>query len=177
VARRDWWNGTGDYDDPGSPLSRRLELVQGQFRNSSVGLEKVPDGPHVRTLLLVGRHGPYAGDTHEGTVPVASQVVKYQMDDSTVVGFEIEPGPGFQSAGAKEFVGQVRKAVEPTVEAAKAVLDRVKEIKPDGVEVKFGVKVTGEANWVVAKAATEGNFEITLSWESASVGSAASAAP
>ena len=29
---------------------------------------------------------------------------------------------------------------------------------------KFGVKVTGEANWVVAKAATEGNFEIKLNW-------------
>ena len=95
---------------------------------------------------------------------MVSQVVKYQLDDSTVVGFEFEPGPGFHQAGAREFVGQVRKAVEPAVEAAKAVLDKVKEIKPDGVEVKFGVKVTGEANWVVAKAATEGNFEIKLNW-------------
>jgi Trypsin-co-occurring domain 1 len=97
-------------------------------------------------------------------VAVGSQVVMYQLDDSTVVGFEFEPGPGFHQAGAKEFVGQVRQAVEPAVEAAKAVLEKVKEIKPDGVEVKFGVKVTGEANWVVAKAATEGNFEITLNW-------------
>jgi len=96
---------------------------------------------------------------------VASQVVKYQLDDSTVVGFEFEPGPGFHQVGTKEFVGQVRKAVEPAVEAAKAVLEKVKEIKPGGgVEVKFGVKVTGEANWVVAKAATEGSFEITLKW-------------
>lgn len=95
---------------------------------------------------------------------MASQVVKYQVDDSTVVGFEFEPGSGFHQAGAKEFVGQVRKAVEPAVEAAKAVLEKVKEISPDGAEVKFGVKVTGEANWVVAKAATEGSFEITLNW-------------
>ncbi len=99
-----------------------------------------------------------------GVVAVASQVVKYQLDDSTVVGFEFEPDQGFHQAGTKEFVGQVRKAVEPAVEAAKAVLEKVKEIKPGGVEMKFGVKVTGEANWVVAKAATEGNFEITLSW-------------
>jgi hypothetical protein len=101
-------------------------------------------------------------------VPVASQIVKYQLEDSTVVGFEIDPGPGWHQAGAKELVGQVRNAVTPAVEAAKAVLDKVKEIKPDGVEVKFGVKVTGEANWVVAKAATEGSFEITLTWESGS---------
>jgi hypothetical protein len=101
-----------------------------------------------------------------GTVPVTSQIVKYQLDDSTVVGFEIEPGPGWHQAGTKEFVGQVRNAVTPAVEAAKAVLEKVKEIKPDSVEVKFGVKVTGEANWVVAKAATEGSFEITLTWDS-----------
>jgi hypothetical protein len=96
--------------------------------------------------------------------PVATQVVRYELDDSTLVGFEVELGQGFREAGTKEFVGQVRKAVEPAVEAAKTVLDKVKEIKPDGVEVKFAVKVTGEANWVVAKAATEGSFEITLTW-------------
>ena len=101
---------------------------------------------------------------------MSSQIVKYQLDDSTVVGFEVEPGPGWHQAGAKEFVGQVRNAVGPAVEAAKAVLDKVKEIKPDSVEVKFGVKVTGEANWVVAKAATEGSFEITLTWEPGSEG-------
>ena len=97
---------------------------------------------------------------------MGSQIVRYELDDSTTVGFEFEPGPGFHQAGAKEFAGQVRKAVEPAVEAAKAVLEKVKEIKPDGVQVKFGVKVTGEASWVVAKAATEANFEITLTWES-----------
>ena len=35
---------------------------------------------------------------------------------------------------------------------------------PDSVEVKFGIKVTGTADWLVAKAATEGNFEVTLKW-------------
>jgi hypothetical protein len=95
---------------------------------------------------------------------VSSQVVTYQLDDSTVVGFEFDPGPGWRQAGTKDFAGQVRKAVTPAVEAAKAVLEQVKGIAPDGVELKFGVKVTGEANWIVAKAATEGSFEITLSW-------------
>jgi hypothetical protein len=104
---------------------------------------------------------------------MASQVVKYQLDDSTEVGFEFDPEPGFHQAGAKEFVGQVRKAVQPAVEAAQTVLEKVKEIKPDEVEVKFGVKVTGEASWVVAKAATEASFEITLTWK----GTAAPSAP
>jgi hypothetical protein len=81
-----------------------------------------------------------------------------------VVGFEFEPGPGWHPAGAKEIVGQVRDAIIPAVEAAKVVLDKVKEARPDRVEVKFGMKVNGEANWLIAKAATEGSFEITLCW-------------
>jgi hypothetical protein len=103
---------------------------------------------------------------HAGrAVTVASQIVRYQVDESTEVGFEVEPGPGWHPAGANDLVGRVREAVAPAVEAAKVVLDKVKEAKPSGVEVKFGVKVTGEANWIVAKAATEGSFEITLTWK------------
>jgi Trypsin-co-occurring domain 1 len=101
---------------------------------------------------------------------VPAEVAKYQVDESTVVGFEFYPQPGWHPAGAEGIAGQVRDAIGPAVDAAKAVLDRLKEAKPDKVEVKFGVKVNGEANWLVAKAATEGSFEITLSWEPGSVG-------
>lgn len=52
----------------------------------------------------------------------------------------------------------------PAVEGARAVLEQVKEAAPDKIEVRFGIKVSGTANWLVAKAATEGNFEITLVW-------------
>ena len=93
-----------------------------------------------------------------------SQVVTYQVDDGVTVGFEIEPVAGFVPCGVEEIAGRVREAVEPAVSAARAVLGQVRELSPDGVEVKFGVKVTGTANWLVAKAATEGNFEVTLSW-------------
>ena len=102
--------------------------------------------------------------TGERTVTVASQVVRYRVDESTVVGFEVEPGSGWHQAGAKEVAGRVREAVEPAIEAAKVVLEKVKDAKPDEVEVKFGIKVTGEANWIVARAATEGSFEVTLTW-------------
>jgi Trypsin-co-occurring domain 1 len=93
----------------------------------------------------------------------AGQVVTYAVGDGVVVGFEIEPVEGFVPAGADEVAGRVRSAVEPAVAAARAVLGRVRELSPDGVEVEFGVKVTGTANWLVVKAATEGNFEVTLS--------------
>lgn len=106
----------------------------------------------------------YAVGTVEGMVTVASHVVRYQVDESTVVGFEVEPGSGWQQAGVREVAGRVREAVEPAIEAAKVVLEKVKVAKPDEVKVKFGIKVTGEAKWIVARAAAEGSFEVTLTW-------------
>lgn len=95
-----------------------------------------------------------------------SQVVTYALDESTTVQFEIEPTAGFRPVGnAEEIVGRVREAAGPAVEAARAVLERVREARPAEVEVKFGLKVSGTANWLVAKAATEANFEVTLTWK------------
>ena len=91
-------------------------------------------------------------------------VVSYVLDDGTVVRFEFEPNAGFRPAGPDEIAGRIREAVAPAIEGARAVLEKVKEAAPDGVEIKFGIKVSGTANWLVAKAATEGNFEITLTW-------------
>ncbi|MGH3928663.1 MAG: CU044_2847 family protein, partial [Pseudonocardiaceae bacterium] len=89
-------------------------------------------------------------------------VVGYTLDDETVVRFEIEPSADFRPAGPDEIVGRIRAAVAPAVEGARAVLEQVKQAAPDVIEVKFGIKVSGTANWLVAKAATEGNFEVTL---------------
>jgi hypothetical protein len=94
-----------------------------------------------------------------------SQVVTYEVDDRTTVRLEIDPAQGFQPAGPGEIAGRIREAITPAVEAAKAVLDKVKETRPDEIEVKFGVKASGQATWLVAKAATEGNFEVTLTWK------------
>ena len=96
-----------------------------------------------------------------------SQVVRYTVDDGAVVEFEVEPPEGFEQASADRVVGKVREAIGPAVEAAREVLDRVKAAGPREVEVKFGIKVSGTMNWMVAKAATEGNFEVTLKWQPA----------
>lgn len=97
---------------------------------------------------------------------MASQVVTYRVDDSTLASFEIEPPEGFHPASGGEIAGRVRDAVGPALEAAKAVLDKVREAKPAHVEVKFGVKVSGGASWLVARTMAEGNFEITMTWAS-----------
>ncbi|GHI86613.1 CU044_2847 family protein [Streptomyces xanthophaeus] len=93
-----------------------------------------------------------------------SHVVSFALDDQTTVGFEIETDDNFHQVGAGTAVARVRDAVQPAVEAARTVLDQVAEMKPGEVQLKFGIKVNGTANWLVAKAATEANFEVTLTW-------------
>lgn len=99
-----------------------------------------------------------------GVLLVTTQVVTYQLDDSTKVRFEVEPVEGFRPAGAGQIAGRVRDAVEPAVDAAKAVLDKVNEVRPDEVEVSFGIKVSGGADWFVARTAGEAGFEVKLTW-------------
>ena len=109
---------------------------------------------------------------------MASHLVTYLAGDDHAVVFEIEPLAGFEPAGLGDVLGRVREAVEPAVIAAREVLAQVRRLGPDGVEVKFGIRVSGTATWVVVKAATEGNFEVTLSWAGERTGApAAGAAP
>ncbi|MBK6870732.1 MAG: hypothetical protein IPG94_04845 [Kineosporiaceae bacterium] len=91
----------------------------------------------------------------------------YTLDDGTVVHFEYAPGEGFRPTSAKDVVGRIREAAAPAVEAAKVVLEKARAGGPDEVEVKFGIKVTGSANWLVARAATDGAFEVTMRWKHA----------
>lgn len=95
-----------------------------------------------------------------------SEVVRYELDGATEVLFEIEPANGFRPAGAAEIAGHVREAVEPAVRAARAVLEQLKNTSPDEVEVKFGIKVSGKANWMIAKASSDANFEVRMLWRS-----------
>ena len=70
-------------------------------------------------------------------------MVSYELDEDTTVQFEIEPSAEFRPASPDEIAGRVREAVAPAVEAARAVLDKVRATAPDEVKVKFGVKVSG----------------------------------
>lgn len=91
--------------------------------------------------------------------------VSYELGDGTKVRFDTDPVAGWRQVGAEEVIGRIDDAVAPLVAGASVVLGKLKTIQPDGIELKFGVKVSGTANWVVAKAATEANFEVTLTWK------------
>lgn len=99
-----------------------------------------------------------------GGIRLDSQVVAYEVDPQTTVQFEVEPVDGFSPVSSDASAGRIRDAVQPAIEGARAVIDRVAELCPSELQVKFGIKVTGSANWMIAKAATEANFEVTMTW-------------
>ena len=96
-----------------------------------------------------------------------SQIVTYSVDPEQTVGIEITPVEGFVPVGIDDIAGHVTDAARSAITAARIVLAQAGTLAPDTVQIKFGVKVTGTANWIVAKAATEGNFEITMTWRPA----------
>ena len=100
---------------------------------------------------------------------MTAQVVRYLAGDGKVeVGFEIDPPSGFRPVSAGERItSRVRDAVQPAIEAAQDVLGELKELQPDEVEVRFGIKVSGSAAWLVAKSGGEASFEVTLHWRRA----------
>ena len=93
------------------------------------------------------------------------KIVTYALDNSTKVRFEIDPPAGFQDAGTDKVIGKVQDALSPAIDTAKLVLDKLKEAKPGEVTVTFGLKVSGKLDWFIARAGTEGNFQITLTWQ------------
>ena len=96
---------------------------------------------------------------------VETQIVTYMLDDGTKVEFEVERARGVAEVSTEDLAGRVREAIGPIVGAARLLLDGLKAVSPDELELTFGVKATGKVNWVVAKAETEGNFGVKLVWK------------
>ena len=67
--------------------------------------------------------------------------VSYALDDGTVVGFETTPVDGWVEVGADDVIALISDAIDPLVVGALEILERLKAIGPDEIEVKFGVKV------------------------------------
>lgn len=63
----------------------------------------------------------------------------------------------------EEMEGMINATSDFAKDAAKKISEM--DYKPDEIQIKFGVKLTAEAGVVFAKAATEGNFEFTLTWK------------
>lgn len=63
-----------------------------------------------------------------------------------------------------EFFNETWETLRP---ALAAMMDQLKELGPESVQVKFGVKVSAELRAIIAGSSAEANFEITMGWNRA----------
>ncbi len=69
--------------------------------------------------------------------------------------------PEAQSGAFKKGMRLIRACAEQVADTVRKVRTAA---RPDEVEVKFGVKLTGETGALIAKTGTEAQMEVTLKW-------------
>ncbi len=110
---------------------------------------------------------------------IVAQLVRFQLDDDeeSFVYMEVDeklPASSDEDEGligigdevaqqAKQTLGKALSSIKPV---ANAIIKKVQDLnKPaDAVEVKFGVKMSGELGAIIASGSAEVNYEITLKW-------------
>lgn len=95
-------------------------------------------------------------DTSEG-----APVLRVEIDDADSIGRVGRVGDVISHAQhtVVEALAHLTPAVQNVLAHVRGMFER-----PDKVQVQFGVKVSAEAGIVVAKAATEANFTVTVEW-------------
>jgi hypothetical protein len=92
------------------------------------------------------------------------QTVLVEVED--VASEDIEPvtkSPGELAAKARRSLSDALDGIAPMVRTMKKRLNDVTD-SGDEIEVKFGVKLSGEIDAVVTKMGSEATYEITLKW-------------
>ncbi|MFE4368183.1 CU044_2847 family protein [Streptomyces sp. NPDC056835] len=104
-------------------------------------------------------------------------LMEFTTDSGATVVVEVDrdaPGArpvarGNSLAQAGHTFGEALQGIRSAAESALAVF-RDGSLKPDGVELEFGVKLMAEAGAVIAKTSAEGHMTVKLSWNPGAAG-------
>jgi hypothetical protein len=113
-----------------------------------------------------------------------NELLRFPTADGTYVIVEADAQePGVQRASRHGGIVDVKRRFEDSLadvrNAAASALAVFRDgvLRPDSVEIEFGVRLNAEAGAVVAKTAVEGHFVIKLAWEKVSPAQETSAEP
>ncbi|MER8070983.1 CU044_2847 family protein [Streptomyces sp. NPDC094034] len=103
-------------------------------------------------------------------------LMEFTTDSGATVVVEVDrdtPGArpvarGNSLAQAGHTFGEALQGIRSAAESALAVF-RDGSLKPDAVELEFGVKLMAEAGAVIAKTSAEGHMTVKLSWQPGAV--------
>ncbi|MCX5596994.1 CU044_2847 family protein [Streptomyces phaeochromogenes] len=98
-------------------------------------------------------------------------LVEFKTDDGAVIVVEgVEDESGSRLVARADGTVQAARTFESSLEGVRAAAEsalrvfRDGSLKPDTVEIEFGVKLTAEAGALIAKSAVEGHLVVKLSW-------------
>lgn len=100
-----------------------------------------------------------------------SELVRFETASGSVVVEVAEGEPGFELVARDGIVADARQKLENALrdvqDAAESTLRVFREgrLRPDGIEVEFGVRLNAEAGAIIAKTAIEGHFTVKLCWQ------------
>ncbi|MEV4078612.1 CU044_2847 family protein [Nonomuraea fuscirosea] len=96
--------------------------------------------------------------------------IERASNDAIVVEFSQRGGLRQVSLSAPEAIARSAEAVDQAMGTIRGMAERVREtvsnlaLRPDGVQIEFGIKFDAEAGAVIAKAGVEAAVTVTLTW-------------
>jgi hypothetical protein len=100
--------------------------------------------------------------------------VEFALEDGSTVLVEVDEAPRFERAGrvgdaVEQAAATFEQALTGVRNAASAALHqfRALPVRPDEVEISFGVKLDVEAGAVIARSGVEGQLGVRLKWRRA----------
>jgi hypothetical protein len=101
-----------------------------------------------------------------------SELLRFATADGTFVIVEADAHePGVQRASRQGGIVDVRRRFEDSLAdvrnaaASALAVFRDGSLRPDGIEIEFGVRLNAEAGAIIAKTIVEGHFVVKLTWD------------
>lgn len=93
----------------------------------------------------------------------SSMLMEVELDENEQQGMVPAARAGEMAAKARQTFEEALDQVKPGVDAIVEKL-RSMSVRPDEMEVTFGLKMSAEAGAFIASASTEANFTVLLRW-------------
>ncbi|MER6955069.1 MULTISPECIES: CU044_2847 family protein [unclassified Streptomyces] len=106
------------------------------------------------------------------------ELVEFRTDSGAVVAVEAvtQARPGSRLVARGDGTVQAARTFESALEGVRAAAEsalrvfRDGALKPDGVEIEFGVKLSAETGAIIAKGTAEGHLVVKLTWSPSAAG-------
>ncbi|MEU3616617.1 CU044_2847 family protein [Streptomyces sp. NPDC006872] len=104
------------------------------------------------------------------------ELVEFRTDSGAVVAVEAvtQARPGSRLVARGDGTVQAARTFESALDGVRAAAEsalrvfRDGALKPDGVEIEFGVKLSAETGAIIAKGTAEGHLVVKLTWSPSS---------